>query len=395
MEKFNTVNLEAKDSLGKKALNRNLEYDLYVGLDVHKASIAVAVAQSGREPARFRSEVTNCRKSVKDLATRLQKDYSTRRILFCYEAGPCGYVLYHQLQELQFECVVIAPSLIPRKAGDRIKTDRRDAVKLATSLRSGDLTSVEVPQEDQESMRDLTRARNDMKSQERAARQQLNAFVLRHGFHWPANKQRWNQRHYNWLESLVFKHPWQQIVLQEYIDAAKGATARVEEITKQMMKALTEWSLAPVVDSLLALRGVNKITAMILLSELGDLRRFKNPAKLMSYLGLVPIEHSSGGSRRQRGITRTGNTHARRTLIESAWCYRFPARKTMYLKRKMVNSSEQSKTIAWNAQKRLCARYRTLVESGKNTKVACVAVARELVGYVWDIVCREMPGVAA
>ena len=170
---------------------------------------------------------------------------------------------------------------------------------------------------------------------------------------------------------------------------------RVEEITKQMMKALTEWSLAPVVDSLLALRGVNKITAMILLSELGDLRRFKNPAKLMSYLGLVPIEHSSGGSRRQRGITRTGNTHARRTLIESAWCYRFPARKTRYLKRKMVNSSEQSKTIAWNAQKRLCARYRTLVESGKNTKVACVAVARELVGYVWDIVCREMPGVAA
>ena len=305
--------------------------------------------------------------------------------------SPCGYVLYHQLTELEKDCVVVAPSLIPRRPGDRIKTDRRDSVNLAASLRSGDLTYINVPSDDQESMRDLTRARSDMKNQERAARQQLNAFVLRHGFHWPSGKQRWNRGHYNWLESLGFRHPWQQIVLQEYIDAVRAATKRVDEMTRQMMAALPQWSLSPVVESLTALKGINTVAAMVLLSELGDLRRFKKPSYLMSYLGLVPTEHSSGGIRRQGGITRTGNTHARRILIESAWCYRFPARKTMYLKRKMIHSSEKAKEISWSAQKRLCSRYRLLIESGKNTKVACVAVARELVGYVWDIACREMP----
>ena len=235
MEKSNTVRNPMKESV---IIDQRVDYDLYVGLDVHKATIAIAIALPGREPARYRSEVTNSTTSVKGLVERIQKEYSTSSILFCYEAGPCGYVLYHQLHDLHCDCIVVAPSLIPRKAGDRIKTDRRDAVKLAASLRSGDLTSVRVPQEDQESMRDLTRARNDMKSQERAARQQLNAFVLRHGFHWPANKQRWNQGHYNWLESLVFNHPWQQIVLQEYIDTVKAATGRVEEITKQMMSEI-------------------------------------------------------------------------------------------------------------------------------------------------------------
>jgi len=264
-------------------------------------------------------------------------------------------------------------------------------LKLAASLRSGDLTYICVPNDDQESMRDLTRARSDMKNQERSDRQQLNAFVLRHGFHWPSGKQRWTSVHYNWLESLVFRHPWQQIVLQEYIDSVRAATKRVEEMTRQMMIALPEWSLSPVVASLTALKGINTVAAMVLLSELGDLRRFKKPSHLMSYLGLVPSEHSSGGTRRQGGITRTGNTHARRILIESAWCYRFPARKTMYLKRKMIHSSERDKEISWSAQKRLCSCYRLLIESGKNTKVACVAVARELVGYIWDIACQEMP----
>ncbi len=162
-------------------------------------------------------------------------------------------------------------------------------------------------------------------------------------------------------------------------------------MTRQMMIALPEWSLSPVVDSLTALKGINTVAAMVLLSELGDLRRFKKPSYLMSYLGLVPTEHSSGSTRRQGGITRTGNTHARRILIESAWCYRIPPRKTMYLKRKMIHASERAKDISWSAQKRLCSRYRLLIESGKNTKVACVAVARELVGYIWDIVCQEMP----
>jgi len=366
-------------------------YDLYVGMDVHKATIAVATALPGRESAQFRSQISNTPKSVEKLIYKLRQDTGSNRILFCYEAGPCGYVLYHQLQSLEHDCMVIAPSLIPRKPGDRIKTDRRDAIKLATSLRSGDLTAIWVPDDDQESMRDLTRARDDMKCQERKARQQLNAFVLRHGYHWPGNRTRWTKTHFNWLETITFEHPWQQIVLQEYVDAVKAATQRVSGITEQMMKALSEWSLLPVVNSLVALRGINKITAMVILAELGDLRRFDSPKQLMAYLGLVPGEHSSGSSRRQRGITRTGNTHARRILIESAWCYRFPARQTMYMKRKSIGASNQAKQIAWKAQKRLCGRYRDLSRSGKDMRVVCVAVARELLGFIWDITRIEMP----
>jgi transposase len=389
MEKFITSEI---GNVG--VTHRSSEYDMYVGLDVHKASIAVATASPGRESAEYRSQISNTLKSVEKLVSKIRDEISSRRILFCYEAGPCGYVLYHQLHGLGYDCIVVAPSLIPRKPGERIKTDRRDAIKLAASLRSGDLTAIWIPDEDQESMRDLTRARDDMKCQERKARQQLNAFVLRHGYAWPGNKTRWTKTHFNWLEEIEFKHPWQQIVLQEYIDAVKAATRRVEDITDQMMKALSEWSLAPVVDSLIALRGIDKISAMVLLAELGDLRRFDTPKQLMAYLGLVPGEHSSGSSRRQKGITRAGNTHARRIVVESAWCYRFPPRQTMYMKRKAVNASDKARQIAWRAQKRLCGRYRDLSHSGKDMRVVCVAVARELLGFIWDIVRLEMPKVA-
>jgi transposase len=312
-------------------------------------------------------------------------------ILFCYEAGPCGYELYRQILGFGHECQVVAPSLIPKKAGERIKTDRRDALKLASYLRSGELTAVWVPDREQEAMRDLTRARDDMKGQERKARQQLGAFALRHGHSWPKDKSRWTKSHYDWLEALRFEHQWQQIVLQEYIDAAKAATARVAEMTGQMMAVLPQWSLAPVVDSVVALRGIDKISAMVLLAELGDISRFDSPRQLMAYLGLVPSEHSSGGRRRQGAITLTGNGRARRTLIESAWSYRFPARQTAHLKRKAANASKEAREIAWRAQKRLCGRYRTLTDAGKNTKVVCVAIARELAGFIWDVVRHEMP----
>ena len=239
-------------------------------------------------------------------------------------------------------------------------------------------------------MRDLTRARGDFKAQERKARQQLNAYVLRHGHAWPANKTRWSKTHYNWLESLRFAHDWQQVVLQEYIDAVKAASQRVADITAQMERALAQWSLAPVVDALVALRGIDKLAAMVLLAELGDLRRFASPKQLMAFLGLVPSEHSSGGTRHQGAITKTGNGHARRMLVESAWSYRFQARQTMHLKRKARNASSEAKAIAWKAQKRLCGRYRSLTQAGKNTKLVCVAIARELVGFIWDIACQEM-----
>jgi transposase len=369
------------------------KYPAYIGLDVHKETIAVAVARAGREAPESRGEIANKPKTVAKRVERLNQEFDGEVLLFCYEAGPCGYGLYRQLLALGHDCQVVAPSLIPRKPGERIKTDRGDARKLAQALRSGDLTAVWVPDEEQEAMRDLTRARDDLKAQERKARQQLNAYVLRQGHAWPSNKTRWTQTHYNWLESLRFAHDWQQVVLQEYIDAAKAGSNRVADITAQMERVLPQWSLAPVVDSLVALRGIDTLAAMVLLAELGDISRFDSPKQLMAYLGLVPSEHSSGGRRRQGAITKTGNSHARRMLVESAWSYRFPARQTAHLKRKAANASDEAKAIAWRAQKRLCGRYRTLLQAGKNTKQTTVAIARELTGFIWDIACHEMPKV--
>ena len=381
----------AASAVALKAGHLMERYAAYIGLDVHKDSITVAIARPGRSKPEYEGEIANKPKTVAQLIDRLSERFEGDVLLFCYEAGPCGYKLYRQIIAAGHDGQVVAPSLIPRKPGERIKTDKRDALKLARSLRAGDLTGVWVPDQEQEAMRDLTRARDDMKSQERKARQQLNAFVLRHGHSWPSNKTRWTQTHYHWLESIRFEQPWLQIVLQEYIDAVKAATQRVADLTDQMMRALPNWSLAPVVDSLVALRGIDKIAAMVLLAELGDISRFDSPKQLMAYLGLVPSEHSTGRRRRQGGITLTGNSHARRMLVESAWSYRFPARQTMHLKRKAVNASAEAKAIAWRAQKRLCGRYRTLTQAGKNTKLVCVAIARELVGFIWDIVCHEMP----
>ena len=366
-------------------------YPVYIGLDVHKETIVVAVARAGREAPESWGEIANKPKAVAELVECLKNELHGEVLLFCYEAGPCGYGLYRQIVDLGHDCQVVAPSLIPKKPGERIKTDRRDARKLAQTLRNGDLTAVWVPDEEQEAMRDLTRARDDMKSQERKARQQLNAYMLRHRHVWPSNKSRWTQTHYNWLEACRFAHDWQHVVLQEYIDAVRAASRQVAEITAQLERALPQWSFAPVVDSLVALRGIDKLAAMVLLAELGDLRRFESPRQLMAYLGLVPSEHSSGTRRRQGGITLTGNRHARRMLVESAWSYRFPARQTMHLKRKAANASEEAKAIAWRAQKRLCGRYRTLLQAGKNTKQTTVAIARELIGFIWDIACHEMP----
>ena len=369
-------------------------YSAFIGLDVHKETIAVAVALPGRDEPQYQGEIAHEPKAIQKWLDRLSAEFGGALLLFCYEAGPCGYGIYRQLIAAGHDCQVVAPSLIPKKPGERVKTDRRDALKLARLLRAGDLTAVWVPDAEQEAMRDLTRARNDMKSQERKARQQLNAFVLRHGHHWPRGKTRWTSAHYNWLESLRFEHDWQQIVLQEYIDAAKAATQRVADLTDQLMRALPGWSLAPVVEALVALRGIDKLAATVVLAELGDISRFDSPKQLMAYLGLVPSEHSTGSRRRQGAITLTGNGHARRMLVECAWSYRFPARQTMHLKRKAKTASPEAKAIAWRAQKRLCGRYRQLTQAGKNVKLVCVAIARELVGFIWDIARHEMPRLA-
>jgi transposase len=398
MKEFNAEQIRVETQSAMEAVQeagKAKRYAVYVGLDVHKETIAVAIARPGRAEPEYRGEIAHKRKAVEKLIGRLSKESEGALLLFCYEAGPCGYGLHRQILGLGHDCEVVAPSLIPKKPGERIKTDRRDALKLARLLRAGELTGIWVPDEEQEAMRDLCRARADMKSQERKARQQLGAFVLRHGHHWPSNKGRWTASHYNWLESLKFTHDWQQVVLQEYIDAVKTASQRVADMMGQMLRVLPQWRLAPVVDALTALRGIDKLSAMTLLAELGDISRFQSPRQLMAYLGLVPGEHSSGGRRRQGAITLTGNAHARRTLVESAWSYRFAARQTAHLKRKAAAASEEAKAIGWRAQKRLCGRYRTLTQGGKNTKLVCVAIARELAGFVWDIVCQEMPRLKA
>ena len=364
-------------------------YAAHVGLDVHKDTIAVAVAPAGREPPTYVGEMANQPKAIGKLADRLLGQYGGEVIQFCYEAGPCGYEVYRQLKGLGLDCAVVAPSRIPKAPGERIKTDRRDACKLARLSRAGELTSVWVPDEEQEAMRDLVRARADFKNAERKARQQLGAFLLRHGRHW--SRSCWTKAHFAWLDGQRFERDWQEWAFRECLDGVRAASDRVSALTKQLHEALANWSMAPVVRSLIALRGVDVITAMTLLSELGDVSRFDKPGQLMAYLGLVPSEHSSGGRRRQGGITRTGNRQARRALVESAWCYRFPARRTAHLERKAAAASDEARAIAWKAQRRLCGRYRHLLQAGKNSKQANVAVARELSGFVWDIVRCEMP----
>ena len=298
------------------------EFSAYVGLDVHKDAITVAVALPGREEAVYRGEINNQRKSLLRLIRSLSPH--GEMLSFCYEAGPCGYGVYREIIETGHHCEVVAPSLIPRRAGERVKTDRRDAVKLARLHRSGELTAVWVPDAEQEAMRDPTRAREDMKAIEHKARQRLGAFLLRHGRVYRAGKSRWTQQHFRWLEEQRFEHPVQQVVFQEYVDTVTEARRRVVGLEGQMREALQRWSLRPVVEGLIALRGVDMVTAMTVLAELGDLTRFDSPRELMSFLGLVPSEHSSGGRRRQGGITKTGNGHVRRVLSKRPGAIGFP-----------------------------------------------------------------------
>lgn len=365
-------------------------YGAYIGLDVHKETIAVAIAESGRGQPEYYGEIANTPKKVARLIERLTARQDGQPLLFVYEAGPCGYGLYRQITATGHDCAVVAPSLIPQKPGERCKTDRRDALGLARLSRSGELTAVWVPDQEQEAMRDLTRAREDMKGLETKARQRLGAFLLRHGKVFDQGKCRWTQAHFRWLEGVKFDSPVQQRVMQEYIEAVKAAQRQVATLEKQMRDALPDWSLAPVVEGLMALRGVSLITAMTVLAKLGDISRFDSPRQLMAYLGLVPSEHSSGPSRRQGGITKTGNGHVRRVLTESSWSDQYPARKTRDIEKRAEKTSPAVQAIAWEAQKRLCARYRYLMKAGKLKQQVTTAVARELAGFIWAIACEVM-----
>src|SRR6202043_2737950 len=311
------------------------------------------------------------------------------RLRFCYEAGPCGYGIQRQVSATGHDCVVVAPSLIPKRPGDRAKTDRRDAASLARLHRAGELTAVWVPDARHEAMRDLVRARLDAVHSLRRARQQLSGFLLRQGCHY--GRPAWTKLHHRWLAGLKFEHAVHHIVLEDYIAAVEAAQARRDRLTAQIEAMLADWTLAPVVAALQTMRGMALVNAATLIAELGDLSRFTNPRQLMAYLGLVPSEHSSGASVKRGGITKAGNGAARRLLIEAAWCYRFPARLSRELLLRQEEQPKPIREIAWKAQVRLCARYRKLARTGNPANVVTAAIARELVGFIWAIARRVPP----
>ena len=363
----------------------------YVGLDVHKETIAVALAAADkRGEVREYGTIANTPAALKALASKLARSGAT--LYFCYEAGPCGYGIQRQLSAAGHECVVVAPSLIPRRPGERIKTDRRDAANLARLHRAGELTPVWIPDQAHEAVRDLVRARQAAVRALRQARQQLSGFLLRHGHHY--NRPAWTQMHRRWLAGLRFEQPAHHLVFEDYIATIEAATARRDRLEASIEAALPDWSLAPVVRALQALRGMALIAAATLAAELGDITRFENPRQLMAYLGLVPSEHSSGDSRRQGAITKAGNGSARRMLIEAAWSYRFPARISRELLLRQEGLTKPVRDTAWKAQERLCGRYRKLARAGKPPNVVTAAIARELAGFVWAIAKQAKPSAA-
>ncbi len=361
----------------------------FIGLDVHKETITVAMAVAGREPAESVRTIGHDEQELLELLDGLGPK---ARLRVCHEAGPTGYGLARWLNERGYCCEVVAPSLVPVQ-GSRIKTDRRDARKLAHFLRSGDLVPVRIPERQTEAMRDLERAREDAKAAERVVRQQLDKFLLRHGRAWSGGT-RWTRKHWAWIRQQQFSEPAWRAVCDDAIHAVEQATERVGRLTQAIRDHVEQWALLPLVQALQALRGVSLVTSVILAAEIGDFGRFASPRQLMAYLGLVPSEHSSGQTRRQGAITKTGNRHARWILTEAAWNYRFYPRgsKTIEARRRLV--SARVRDIAERAEQRLHRRFDHLTRRGKVSQKAVTAVARELAGFIWAI-AREEPKLAA
>jgi len=355
----------------------------FVGLDVHKDSIAVAIADDGRDgEVRFWGNIANTPNHVSGMIKKLIK--GGKELLFTYEAGPCGYELYRRLQMDGLVCEVIAPSHIPRRSGDRVKNDFRDAITLARLARAGELTKVWVPDPLHEAIRDLVRARHAANKDLKVAKQRIQSFLLRHDRRYPAKS--WTGRHKTWLANQKFEFVAQKLTMQGYINAMEQALARRTETEGQLREMIPEWSLGPLVQSLQSLRGIAMVIAVSVVAEVGDISRFERPKQLMAFLGLNPGEHSSGSRVRPRGITKAGNVSVRRLLYESAWSYRQGPKIGSYMQQHMPKGLPQEiKDVAWKAQVRLCRRYRQLLARGKKPQVAITAVARELVGFIWAI----------
>ena len=357
--------------------------EAFVAFDVAKLKHAVAIAEGGRSgEVRFVGEIENKPATIERTIKKLSKRYSPLHV--CFEAGPTGYGLYRQVRDLGHDCTVVAPALIPKRSGERIKTNRRDAVTLARLHRAGELTGVWVPDEVHEAVRDLVRAREAAADDLRRKRQQLLSFLLRHGRIYDGGGH-WTLAHRRWLARQAFEHTAQQIVFQEQVEAIAEAVERLHRLDGQLAVIVPTWSMAPVVEAYQAMRGASFLVAVIFAAEIGDVRRFDSPPQLMAFLGLVPGERSTGETVRRSGLTLAGNRRARRALVEAAWTYRYPARVSETLRARLEGLPKAVRDIAWKAQVRLCARYRRLSAAGKKLPVVVAAIAREMAAFLWAI----------
>jgi len=357
--------------------------EAFIGIDTSKSRNAVAIAEGGRGgEVRYLGEFPATEAAMRKLVAKLAARYD--KLTFCYEAGPTGYGLYRLIKRLGYECIVSAPSLIPKKPGDRVKTNRRDAISLARLSRAGELTAVWVPDERHEAMRDLSRARQAANKDLQGKRQQISSLMLRLGRVYPG-KTTWGPAHMKWLMAQKLDHREQRMALEELLQGVRQESERVERLERAIREAVPEWSLAEVVTALQAMRGIDLIAAVGVLAEIGDLSRFQNPRELMGYLGLVPSESSTGDKINRGGITKSGNGRARRILVEAAWAYRYPARVGREKQPKVAAAPRRVREIAWKAQTRLCGRFRSLERKGKRRTVIVTAIARELAAFVWAI----------
>ena len=356
----------------------------FLGLDVHAETIAVAIAEPDGE-VRSLGTIANREDSIRKLIRKLGPAENLRA---CYEAGPTGFVLYWQLSQLGVACAVIAPTLVPKKPGDRVKTDRRDALKLARSHRSGDLTAVWVPDEDSEALRDLVRQREAAKQDQLRARHRLTKFLLRTGQRPPLGLKAWTERWMRWLAQVRYTQPAQEVTRLDCMNEVEHMAARVKRLEEAILEVV---KLAPepmqeLIRGLQALRGVAHISAVTIASELGNITsRFESARKLMGYCGVFPSEDSSGKRIRRGGITKCGNAHLRRIVVESAWCYRHLPRVGEKLRKRHQGVPAEITEIAWKAQHRLHKRYMTMMNAGKDQRKVMTAVARELLGFIWAI----------
>jgi transposase len=358
---------------------------LHLGLDVHKDSITIAIADPGpKGEIRLFGTITNDLHALEKVLSRIRKAHPGAHLDVAYEAGPCGFGIARRLQQLRVPCVVAAPSLIPKQPGSPYKTDQRDARAIARLLRAGELTAVYVPEPTDEAIRDLCRARTDAVDDLRRCRLRLKSFLLRHGYRYQG-KANWSQPHMRYLRELVLPHPAMKVILEDYLQGIDAAHQRVQRIEASMLSLLETWRLKPAVQALMAFRGFQLVAAMITVSELGDIHRFAHPRQLMTYLGLVSVEHSSGPRQRLGAISRCGNGHARWLLTECAEHYLAAPKVSKELSRRQENQPPPVRALSWKAQNRLHLRFTRLLGRRLQRNKAKVAVARELCGFIWAL----------